>query len=160
MGDKRSNNPNKFFTKEEKEKVVKAIQNAENKTSGEIRLHLEKSSKKDPFERALELFEKIDMHKTDQRNGVLIYLATGDRKFTILGDEGINNVVPENFWKDIVTEMSEHFKQGDFSEGICIGIKRIGEKLKAYFPYQTDDVNELSDDISISDNSHSSNKNE
>ncbi len=145
----RSSNPNKFFSKKEKEQIVEAIRQAEKETSGEIRLHLEKKAGKDVFQRALEVFFKIGMHKTAQRNGVLIYFATGERKFAIIGDEGINKVVPENFWQDVVELMREHFRQGKFCEGVCRAIERIGEKLKAFFPYQSDDVNELSDDISI-----------
>lgn len=149
MTGERPANPAKFFSKEEKERIVKAIQEAEKETSGEIRLHLEKKAGKDIFRRALEVFHKIGMNKTAQKNGVLIYLATGERRFAILGDEGINKVVPENFWEDVVEEMKSYFQKGEFCQGICRGIHQIGEKLKAYFPYQSDDVNELSDDISI-----------
>jgi uncharacterized membrane protein len=145
----RPSNPNKFFSKEEKQRIVEAIREAEKETSGEIRLHLEKKAGKDIFQRALEVFFKIGMDKTAQRNGVLIYFATGERKFAIIGDEGINRVVPENFWQDVVDLMTEHFRQGKFCEGVCQAIHLIGQKLKTYFPYQSDDVNELSDEISI-----------
>jgi len=89
------------------------------------------------------------MDKTEQRNGVLIYIATGDKQFAILGDKGINDVVPDNFWEDVVKEMQLQFQQDKFQEGICSGVSRIGEKLKSYFPHRSDDVNELSDEISI-----------
>jgi uncharacterized membrane protein len=91
------------------------------------------------------------MHKTELRNGTLIYLAVEDKKFAIFGDEGINKVVPEGFWKDVKEEMRSFFVKGDFAEGIRVGVMQVGEKLKEFFPYQDDDVNELSDDISVGD---------
>ena len=122
---------------------------AEKQTSGEIRLHLEKKSKSNIYGRAVKIFRKIGMDQTAQKNGVLIYFATTDHKFVILGDKGIHEVVPENFWNDIADLMAEKFKQNQFSEGLREGITRIGEKLRSHFPFQEDDVNELSDDISV-----------
>jgi uncharacterized membrane protein len=145
----RSNNPADFFSEIEKKDIMEAIRNAEKQTSGEIRLHLEKKSKGKIFERAVKVFRKIRMQRTEKRNGVLIYLATIDHQFVILGDKGINDVVPENFWEDIAELMAENFKKNKFSGGLCEGITLIGEKLKSHFPFQEDDVNELPDDISI-----------
>jgi uncharacterized membrane protein len=148
MSQNRPTNPNTFFNSDEKSGIVKAIQEAERPTSGEIRLHLEAKLNKDVYERAKEIFIKIGMAKTIQRNGVLIYLVTRDRKFAIIGDKGIDDVVPENFWEDIVSETARQFKEGKFYEGVCQAIHQIGEKLKQYFPHQKDDVNELPDNIS------------
>ena len=142
-------NVNKFFSKEEKEQIINAIKNAEKETSGEIRLHLETSCKGDALQRAIVVFSKLKMQETEQRNGTLVYLAAKDRKFAIFGDEGINKVVPENFWEDVKEEMRKEFIAGNFAEGVAAGVGRIGEKLKEFFPYQSDDVNELADDISI-----------
>jgi len=149
MNIKRSDNPEKFFSEEERKDIIAAIQSAEKQTSGEIRLHLEKKSKQDIFNRAVTVFNKIGMHQTAHRNGVLIYMATADRKFVILGDQGINKRVPENFWDDVAAMMSQAFKKGNFKEGICTGITAIGEKLKTLFPFEKGDINELEDDISI-----------
>ena len=88
------------------------------------------------------------MHQTKDRNGVLIYLSTDDRKFAIIGDSGINQVVPEGFWNAIKEMMIGHFVQGEYAIGLINGIDKAGEQLKQYFPWQTDDVNELSDEIS------------
>ena len=129
--------------------ILQAIREAEKETSGEIRLHMESKCKGDPLQRAIQVFAKLKMHKTKLRNGALIYLAVEDQKFAIFGDEGINKAVPDNFWEDVKDEMAEYFAKGDFVTGVTKGIHRIGEKLKTFFPYQTDDVNELSDDISI-----------
>ncbi|HEY9122805.1 MAG TPA: TPM domain-containing protein [Bacteroidales bacterium] len=138
-----------FFTKEEKAALVAAIEKAEKNTSGEIRVHIENKCPIDVLDRTVQVFTKLNMHKTQQRNGVLIYLAIEDKKFAIIGDAGINSVVPANFWDSVKEQMQAKFVEGKFSEGICIGIEAVGEKLKAFFPYQSDDVNELSDEISF-----------
>ena len=141
-------NVKNFFSEEQKKQIINAIKDAEKETSGEIRVHLEKTCKGNPLDRAVRVFQKIGMHKTQLRNGTLIYLAVKDRKFAIYGDKGINSSVPEDFWEDVKEEMGARFIKGDFSVGITSGIARIGEKLKEFFPYQEDDINELPDDIS------------
>jgi len=138
-----------FFTKEQKEEITTAIKEAELNTSGEIRVHIENSFKGDVMDRAADLFKTLKMHKTELRNGVLFYLAIKNRKFAILGDGGINAKVAENFWDNIKDRMLEKFKDEKFSEGLAEGIKMTGEQLKTHFPYQSDDVNELSDEISF-----------
>ncbi len=140
-----------FFSKEQKEEILQAIQEAEKDTSGEIRLHIESSCKGEPLERAVKVFKKLKMHKTKLRNGVLIYLALKDRKFSIFGDEGINKAVPDNFWEEVKDEMRAHFVKEEFATGVSKGIRMAGQRLKEFFPYQQDDVNELPDDISIGD---------
>lgn len=140
--------PSEFFTKEQEKSITDAIKEAELNTSGEIRLHIETDCKEDVLDRAAFLFEKLEMHKTDLRNGVLFYLSLNDRKFAILGDAGINAVTPENFWVEIKETVISHFKKEQFAEGLSTGIKMAGEALKQHFPHQKDDVNELSDEIS------------
>jgi len=138
-----------FFSAEQKTKIVDAVKQAELNTSGEIRVHLESSCKEDVLDHAAFIFDKLEMHKTELRNGVLFYLAAKDHKFAILGDSGINEKVPDHFWEDIKEMMAGEFKEGRFTEGLSKGIIMAGEQLKAHFPFQSDDVNELSDDISI-----------
>ena len=138
-----------FLTEADKKMIVDAIKEAELNTSGEIRVHIESHCKGNVLDRAAYIFKKLKIHKTAQRNGVLFYLAYKDRKFAILGDAGINSKVPENFWDDIKEKMAEKFKEGKFAEGLAEGIKESGQQLKTHFPYQSDDVNELSDDISF-----------
>ncbi|MCO6492930.1 MAG: TPM domain-containing protein [Phaeodactylibacter sp.] len=140
----------KFFTPEQEEQIIAAIRSAERNTSGEIRVHLEDDPKEDIMKEAKKVFFRLGMHKTEARNGVLIILAPERKAFAILGDEGINKVVPENFWQEERDLMQEHFRRGAFAEGICLAIEQVGEKLKAFFPYQQDDTNELPDDISYS----------
>ncbi len=144
--------PDKFFTKQEQNDIKTAVKEAELNTSGEIRVHIEKDLKGDPLDRAAYLFERLEMHKTKERNGILFYLAVDSKKFAILGDAGINMKVPENFWDNIKDQMYESFKKGDFTGGLTTGIILTGEQLKKHFPYQTDDVNELSDEISFGKN--------
>lgn len=141
--------PSKFFTPEEQVLILRAIKEAETNTSGEIRVHIESKCKEDVLDHAAYFFEKLNMHETKLRNGVLIYLAVDDRKFAILGDVGINQVTSETFWDEIKEEMLILFREQKFTEGLIIGIKMIGEALKVNFPYQNDDVNELSDEISF-----------
>ena len=140
-----------FFTQEELNKIVESIEKAELETSGEIRFHMESNCKADPLKRAIQVFKNLKMHKTELRNGTLVYLATADKKFAIVGDKGINEKVPENFWEDVKNEMSEQFKNNEFVTGISNAILKIGDKLKEFFPYKSDDINELYDDVSIGD---------
>lgn len=141
-----------FFSKEEKKQITDAIAEAERNTSGEIRLHMEGHCAIDVLDRAAYVFGKLKMHETAERNGVLFYLAVHDRKFAILGDAGINQVVPVNFWDEIKVTMLALFKQGKFADGLSQGILMAGEQLKANFPFRKEDVNELSDEISFDKN--------
>jgi uncharacterized membrane protein len=138
-----------FFTAEQQQEIIHAIQAAEKNTSGEIRLHLEESCGNDVIARAAVIFQKLNMHKTELRNGVLIYLAVKDRQFAIIGDVGINENVPEDFWDNIKDQMLVHFKQEHFVDGLKIAIENSGRELKHYFPRADDDVNEMTDEISF-----------
>lgn len=141
--------PEKKFTEEQKAAMVAAIQQAEKATSGEIRVHIENHCRKNVLDRAADVFAQLKMHKTAAQNGVLVYVALEDRKLAILGDAGINAKVPANFWEGIKIRMVEQFKQGLITEGIREAVLSAGNALKTYFPYQTDDKNELPDDISF-----------
>ena len=138
-----------FFKEEERKKIVQSIAEAEAMTSGEIRLHIEaKCKNENVLDRATEVFFQLKMNETVHKNGVLIYLAHEDKKFAIIGDKGIDEVVPANFWDGIKEVMSGHFKQNEFLEGIVFAIQETGSHLKQYFPVQADDNNELSNEIS------------
>jgi uncharacterized membrane protein len=137
-----------FLTKEEEQAIVEAIRMAEKETSGEIRVHIEKTTSKVHFDRALEVFHELGMDATELQNGVLIYLAVEDHKFVICGDKGINDVVPEDFWDCTKETMAAQFRTKNFKQGLIDGITRAGEQLKKYFPYQDGDTNELSNEIS------------
>ncbi len=137
-----------FLTAEEEQAIVSAIKNAEKNTSGEIRVHIEKTTDKPPMERALEVFYFLKMDATELKNGVLFYVAVKSKKFAILGDEGINKLVPANFWDTEKDILAAHFSKEEYAIGLQQTITKVGEKLKAFFPYQSDDTNELSDEIS------------
>lgn len=137
-----------FLTQEEEQEIVEAIRVAEKNTSGEIRVHLEKKTSIDAFERAMEVFHLLKMDETELKNGVLIYLAVKDKTFVICGDKGINDVVPNDFWDCTRDIMVKNFKEGNYKQGLVEGIQRAGEQLQKYFPYQEGDKNELSNEIS------------
>jgi len=137
-----------FLSKEDEEEIISAIRVAEKNTSGEIRVHIEATSNKDPNERALEVFHLLKMNTTKDANGVLIYVAVNDRKFVIYGDKGIHEVVPDNFWNSTKDAMQIHFKNGNFKQGIVDGILKAGEELQSHFPWQVNDEDELSNEIS------------
>lgn len=142
-------NIEQFLTPQEEREIIHAIGEAEKQTSGEIRIHLENTTTKDPYQRAMEVFEKLGMPLTNQRNGVLFYFAVEDKTFVIFGDEGINQVVEADFWESTKDEMLALFRQGAFKDGIVAGIRKAGKALQKHFPYcPKSDVNELIDDIS------------
>ena len=139
-----------IITKDEEQLLLEAIRKAEARTSGEIKVHLEPSCAKDVLDRAVEVFAQLEMHKTRQRNGVLFYVTFEAHKFAVLGDEGINSKVPENFWDHVKEVVLQHFKEKKYAEGLSLGILMAGDQLKALFPYdQATDINELPDDISF-----------
>jgi uncharacterized membrane protein len=138
-----------FFTKEQQAQILASVRSAEDATSGEVRVHIETSCSGEVLDRAAWVFGKLGMHKTALRNGVLFYLAVVDRKFAIIGDAGINAKVPEGFWNNVKEILQKNFKEGKFTDGLSEGIVLAGEQLKTHFPHQSDDVNELPDEISF-----------
>ena len=138
-----------IFSDEEQQRIKIAIETAEHNTSGQLRVCIEKTCKEPVLDRAVKYFKRLDMHKTKHRNGVLVYVATVDRKFAIIGDAGINKAVPEGFWNSTKNTMLEYFKYGNIIEGIISGIEISGEHLKKYFPPNNEIINELPDDIAF-----------
>lgn len=137
-----------FLTPVEEQEIIEAILQAEKNTSGEIRVHLEATTKIDHFSRAQQVFHFLKMDNTKEENGVLLYVAVDDRKFVIYGDSGIDRAVPKGFWDTTKDLISSHFKQGDFKQGIVEGVIKAGKELEAHFPWDHNDTNELSDAIS------------
>ena len=139
------------ITPEDEAKIVAAIAQAEKNTSGEIRVHIEGTCAGNVLDRATQVFAHLHMHQTKQRNGVLFYVAQQSRQFAVLGDAGINAVVPPHFWQEVTALVVQHFKAGNYAEGLSQGVLMAGEQLKAYFPYAGDatDTNELQNDISF-----------
>lgn len=141
--------PKDFFSAQERELIIDAIRNAEKSSSGEIRVHVESSCHGSVLDRSAYLFHKLGMDNTNERNGVLFYLAIKDHQFSVIGDAGINGCVAEGFWDDVTKTLEANFKEGLFAKGLADAIMVCGNQLKTYFPYQSDDVNELPDDLSF-----------
>ncbi len=140
-----------FFTEDDKKQIVAAICKAESLTSGEIRVHIEKTAGTDPMAVARNAFEKLGIRETELHNGILFVLALEDRKFIILGDDGINDKVPDDFWNDVKDVVVDQFKRGLFAKGLVEGIKLAGEQLSTFFPYQKEDTDELPNAISYAE---------
>lgn len=136
---------------EEQEKlIIDAIATAEKNTSGEIRVHIENTCSKDPLDRAVEVFAALHMHQTRLRNGVLFYVALKSHKFAVIGDAGINAVVPKNYWDEITKNVLADFKEGNYGAGLVKGVLMAGEQLHHFFPHDAaTDTNELKNDISF-----------
>ena len=138
-----------MLTASEKEEIQESIRLAELKTSGEIRVHIDKKCDSDSFEKAVSVFNKLKMYQTRDRNGVLIYISFSDRKLAIIGDTGINNVVPTDFWESTKNELIFRFKRNEFAQGIIDAVTEAGKQLQQYFPVKLDDKNELSNEITM-----------
>jgi uncharacterized membrane protein len=137
----------RFFNAEEEKQIMASIRLAERASSGEVRVYVESRCKKQVPERTIEIFKRLKMQHTKERNGVLIYLAMDDHKFSIFGDEGIYKKLGFSFWHDEAATLKSHFERDEIIGGICQVISDIGEKLKAKFPHPPDDKNELPDEI-------------
>jgi len=137
-----------FLSAKEEQEIIAAIKAAERNTSGEIRVHIEAKAVKDHYKRAVKIFSQLKMHKTKARNGMLLYISVLDKKFVIYGDKGINEVVEDDFWEATKNSIQTHFQKGTFKAGITAGIEVAGKALKRYFPFQKEDVDELSNEIS------------
>lgn len=148
LGYNRTSRVEGFLTAHEEQEIVAAILDAEKNTSGEIRVHIEAYTRSAHDERAKEVFHLLKMDNTKEENGVLIYIAVNDKKFSIYGDRGIDKVVPDDFWESTKDAIQEQFVKGNFKKGIIDGILRAGEELNSHFPWHPTDTNELSDEIS------------
>lgn len=137
-----------FLSAADEQEIVEAILKAEKNTSGEIRVHIESHTRLDHYERAREVFHLLKMDNTKEENGVLLYVAVNDKKFSICGDKGIDKAVPENFWEATKELIQSHFKEGNFKDGILEGVLKAGTELEKHFPWQHGDTNELSNEIS------------
>ncbi|MBV9495736.1 MAG: TPM domain-containing protein [Acidobacteria bacterium] len=138
-----------FLNKLDRQRIMDAIAEAERNTSGEIRVHVQPKAGGEIRAIAERTFERLGMTKTALRNGVLLFIASVEQRFVILGDGGINAKVPAGFWDEIAARLTIRFRSGELTEGIVEAVTAAGMQLKAYFPRAEDDVNELPDDLSI-----------
>ena len=139
-----------FLAMLDQARIVAAIQDAERATSGEIRIHVQpKAIGGDIRTVAEKTFERLGMTKTALRNGVLLFIATEEQRFVILGDKGIHEKVPAGFWDEIAAKLTIRFKNAEFTDGIVEAVEAAGAQLGQYFPRAADDVNELPDTIDV-----------
>lgn len=136
-----------LLSPEEEQKVITAISQAENMSSGEIRVHISQGMDQNPMESTKLIFKQLKMYKTEQRNAVLIHLSFGSKNFAIYGDKGIHQKVGQDFWDETQQIMQQHFIKGEFVKGITKGVLSVGDKLKQYFPYNEGDINELPNEV-------------
>ncbi len=136
-----------FFSKLDSDRIVEAIAEAEKKSSGQVRVHVTHRKPENLEQRAERRFEKLGMTRTAHRNGVLIYIAPKLRRFRILGDTGVHEKCGDEFWKETAAEMEEHFRRGEFTEGVVKGVQKAGDLLALHFPLAASDVNELPDEV-------------
>jgi uncharacterized membrane protein len=136
-----------FLSDAGRKQVAQAIATAEQRTSGEIRVHIEEHIEEDVLDHAAYIFEELGMQHTRERNGILIYVCVADRLVAVLGDKGINEKVPTGFWDGMVELLKEHFAEGRHAEGLCAAVALIGERLSTFFPSRQDDRNELPNEV-------------
>ncbi|MBZ0205970.1 MAG: TPM domain-containing protein [Flavobacteriales bacterium] len=138
-----------WLTPEELARVRDAVRAAEKRTSGELRVHLDVAIMDDVLDHAAFAFNNLGMAKTQERNGVLIYVSVPGRKVAVIGDEGIHAKLGDTYWHDVLKVILEYFREDRFCDGLCAGVELLGEKLREHFPFQRADVNELSDEVSF-----------
>jgi len=141
--------PDSFLSRLDHDRIVAAIRSAEERSRGEVRVHVARKAIEDPQRAAAELFEKVGMHATGERNGVLLFVAPASQRFAVVGDKGIHEKMGPDFWKDVAAAMEEDFRQGRFTDGIVKGVAKAGDALATHFPRTgAPDVNELPDEVS------------
>ncbi|HEX8155683.1 MAG TPA: TPM domain-containing protein [Thermoanaerobaculia bacterium] len=134
----------------DRQRITDAIAQAESRCSGEIRVHVQPTTRGGEIRQLAErTFERLGMTRTALRNGVLLFIATEEQRFAIIGDGGINEKVPAGFWDEIAAKLTIRFKAGEYTDGIVEAIRQAGEELHHFFPRASDDVDELSNEISI-----------
>jgi uncharacterized membrane protein len=138
-----------FLTRAERDRVRDAVRNAEKRTSGEVRVHLDAAIMEGVLDHAAFVFDDLGMKKTKDRNGVLLYVSVPSRKVAVIGDAGIHVKSGQHYWDSVLELVLSHFREGRYCDGLCAGVERIGEQLREHFPYERDDMNELDDDVSL-----------
>ena len=138
-----------FLSEDDLESLAAAVREAEAQTSAEVRVHLDHTCKEDALRRAIRIFERLGMHRTADRNGVLIYISVSDHKLAVIGDAGIHERVGEAYWRGLVDAVRDRLRQQRSREGLIHAIVEVGGTLSRHFPRRSDDRNELSDDVTL-----------
>ncbi|MDO4762989.1 MAG: TPM domain-containing protein [Flavobacteriaceae bacterium] len=140
----------KYLSEQEIEALVEVVKTAEDYSTGEIRVHIDSSTEEEKAEVAFEVFQKLKMHETKDRNAVLFHINFHQRYLTIIGDEGIHKKVCQSFWDKIHDEITSEFAKGNYFKGLSEGILKTGVELKKYFPIEGENPNELPNEITFS----------
>ena len=138
-----------FLSEEDLESLASAVREAEAHTSAEVRVHLDHTCEEDALRRAIKVFERLGMHRTTERNGVLIYISVQDHKLAVIGDAGIHERVGEQYWRELVDAVRERMREQRSREGLIHAVAELGGTLGRHFPRRPDDRNELPDDVSL-----------
>jgi len=138
-----------FLSEEDLTAIARAVRRAEARTSAEVRVHLDHTCEEDALRRAVKVFERLGMHRTAERHGVLIYVSVADHKLAVIGDAGIHERVGEVYWRELVDSVRDHLRQQRSRDGLIHAVEHVGETLGRHFPRRPDDVNELPDDVSV-----------
>ena len=137
-----------FLSRLEHARIVSAIREAESKTSGEIRVYIQRGKfETDPVMLAQKKFQRLGMYKTRERNAVLIFVAPRAHKFAVVGDQAIHEKCGEQFWQHVVDGMRVHFQNEKFSHALTEAVNEVGRVLAAHFPRTSANANELPDEI-------------
>jgi uncharacterized membrane protein len=140
-------NPKEFLDKLDDSRIIAAIATAEQNSSGELRVYVSHKKRHNALEAAQARFQALGMHKTRDRNAVLIYIVPHTHQFAIWGDIAVNEKCGESFWKEVAANMTRLLKQGLLTEAIEQSVKEIGAILARHFPRRPDDSNELPDAV-------------
>jgi uncharacterized membrane protein len=138
-----------FLSEDDLASIARAVAQAEAGTSAEVRVHLDHACKDEPLRRAIKVFERLGMHRTAARNGVLIYISVTDHKLAVIGDAGIHERVGAAYWQELADAVRERMRQQRPRDGLVHAIVEVGGALGRHFPRQPDDRNELSDEVSL-----------
>jgi uncharacterized membrane protein len=138
----------RLFSPADLEAIAAAVAAAERRTSGQIRVHLERRCVGDPLAHARQVFQSLGMHRTRHRNAVLLLLTVDDRKFAVVGDDGIHAQVGHGFWDSVRDGLQRDLRGGRLRDGIVDAVGEIGRVLGRHFPDRPDDRDELSDSVS------------
>ena len=137
-----------FLSKLEHDHIVAAIREAESKTSGQICVYIQRGKLDvDPLVAAQKKFHRLGMHKTPERNAVLIFVAPRAHKFAVVGDKAIHEKCGEVFWQQLVDGMREHFRNEKFTDALVEAIEETGNALAAHFPRGSTSADQLPDNV-------------
>ena len=141
-----------LFSADDLDAIQQAIAIAEEGTTGEIRVHLTRRSREVTLVAAREMFGRVNMHKTEDCNGVLIYVDVNTRDAAVWSDVGLNDRLKASFWSDEIDGLTKRFAHGEYRLGVVEMVQDVGRVLHNFFPSgESQTANQLSNEVSIDD---------